>query len=416
MKKLISIGLSPNTEKDDVILALKKIFIPWKYEKGNSIAKLESWFKKYFKIPYSISFQNGRSALYAILYCLGIGKNDEVILQAFTCVVVPNAIIATGAKPIYIDTTESLTPDPKEIEKKITPKTKAIIIQHTFGIPANMDAIVKIAKEYNLFIIEDMAHTIGAEYKGKKLGTFGIASIFSFGRDKAFSSVFGGVAITSDKKLGEKLFAFQKKLSFPSKIWIIQQLCYPIICAFISNFYSIFFIGKICHFLLRKINFFSFPVDQQEKKGIFSSKNIKKFPNALAALACLQIQKLDMFNQKRKNFIQQYIKELKILPLTLLYSEEEPLVRFPLLVRDKQNIKKYFFKRGIYIGDWYSQAIDPLGIDLEKVYYKTGMCPNAESIAKKIINLPTNPTMSNEDVERVIKKVKEYYDTNKRDY
>jgi len=406
--KLISIGLSPNTEKEDILLALKNLLMPWSYQRGNSINKLEEWFKNYFRSPYAISFQNGRSALFAILSALGIEKNDEIILQAFTCIVVPNAISATGAKPVYADITQSLTIDPDDLKKKITQKTKAIIVQHTFGIPTDMDAVIKIAKEYNLFIIEDVAHTIGGEYKEAKLGTFGIASIFSFGRDKAFSSVFGGIAITSDKKLGEKLSAFQRDLPYPSKIWIAQQLLYPIICAFVINFYYTFFIGKFIHFLLRKINFFSFPVDKEERKGVFSSKNIRKFPNALASLAILQLEKLEIFNKKRKAFAQKYIKELKSLQIKIPYKENEPLMRFPLLINDKKITKNYFFKKGIYIGDWYNQAIDPLGIRLENVYYTKSMCPRAENIAEHIINLPTNPTINDEDIKKVVEVLKEY--------
>lgn len=409
MKKPIAIGLSPNAQKDDVLLAAKNLLVPLNYQKGKSVNKLEEWFKTYFKTSYSISFQNGRSALFAILSALGIGKNDEVVLQAFTCVVVPNAIIATGAKPIYSDINDSLVIDPDDIEKKITKKTKAIIIQHTFGIPTDMHAVMKIAKEYNLFVIEDVAHTIGGNYKEKKLGTFGIASIFSFGRDKAFSSVFGGMVITADKELGKKLLAFQKKLPFPSKVWVIQQLFYPLTCAFILNFYYVFLIGKIIHFLLRKINFFSFPVDKQEREGKFSSLNVKRFPNSLASLAFLQLNKLDKYNQKRKNFVQQYLRQLKDIPVAFPYNGNESLMRFPVLVDDKTKVKNYFFRKGIYIGDWYNQAIDPVDINLASIFYESGMCPKAEHIAKHIINLPTNPTLKEKDIMRAIKVLKEYY-------
>jgi len=409
MNKLIAIGLSPNTQRDDVLLAAKNLLMPWRYQKGNSIGILEGWFKNYFKIPYAISFQNGRSALYAILTCLEVGIHDEVILQAFTCVVVPNAIIATGARPVYADITQSLTINPREIEKKITKKTKVIIIQHTFGIPADMDAVMDIAKKHNIAVIEDVAHTIGAEYKGKKLGTFGIASIFSFGRDKAFSSVFGGIAITADKNVGKKLQSFQEIKKYPSNFWIIQQLLYPVICSFILNFYGFFSIGKIFHFLLRKTYFFSFPVNRTERKGKFFPHSIRKFPNALASLAIHQVHKIETYNQQRKDFAEAYVKELKnVIPISTVYDGKEPLLRFPLLVHDKHQIKNYFFKKGIYIGDWYNEVIDPSGIDLEKVSYRKGMCPNAEKMASKIINLPTQPTLTNKDVERVIKTLKEY--------
>ena len=124
-------------------------------------------------------FFKGRVALYAILKSIGIGQGDEVILPGFTCVVVPNAITYLGAKPVYIDIASvTFNIDPSKIEEKITEKTRAIIAQHTFGIPAEMDIIMEMAKKYNLYVIEDSCHAIGSKYKGKEIGTFGDASFF----------------------------------------------------------------------------------------------------------------------------------------------------------------------------------------------------------------------------------------------
>src|SRR5579864_5777081 len=115
MKRIIAIGLSPNTEIDDVLLTWKQMFMPWIYQQGSSISRLEAWFKNYFSIAHAIPFHNARSALYAILESLGIQKDDEIILQAFTCIVVPNAILSTGGTPVYADITSNLTLDPKDI-------------------------------------------------------------------------------------------------------------------------------------------------------------------------------------------------------------------------------------------------------------------------------------------------------------
>lgn len=115
-----------------------------------------------------------------------------MILQAYTCVSVSNAIIATGAKPIYVDIdAQTLNINPQLIEKHITQKTKAIIVQHTFGIPADIHAIQSIVKKHQLFFIEDCAHALGAQYKEKMVGSFGDIAVYSFGRDKVISSVNG---------------------------------------------------------------------------------------------------------------------------------------------------------------------------------------------------------------------------------
>ncbi|MEK9149797.1 MAG: DegT/DnrJ/EryC1/StrS family aminotransferase, partial [Candidatus Desantisbacteria bacterium] len=170
----------------------------------DSIEKYEDTYKRYLGVSYASSFWKGRVALYAILKALGIGEGDEVLVEGFTCVVVPNAVIFAGAKPVYVP------PDPKtynmdisQIESKITSKTKAIIVQHTFGLPSDMDSTLDIAKRHNLRVIEDCAPALGADYKGRKVGTFGDAAFFSSQWSKVISTGLGGVAVTNDPEIGE---------------------------------------------------------------------------------------------------------------------------------------------------------------------------------------------------------------------
>ena len=175
--KTVSISLSPNTEKDDVNLAIKERF---KKSKKNYIEIFENNFKKHLSFKYVFSLNSGRSALMLILKALDIKAHDEIIVQAFTCNAVINPILQKKAKPIYIDVDKTLNIDPKKIEARITKKTKAIIIQHTFGYPAEIEEIQKIAKKHNLFLIEDCAHALGAKYNNEYCGTFGDVAFFSF--------------------------------------------------------------------------------------------------------------------------------------------------------------------------------------------------------------------------------------------
>jgi hypothetical protein len=143
----------------------------------------------------SFYFFKGRIALYAILKAIGIKSGGEVIIPGFTCVVVPNAIIYVGAKPVYVDIDlETYNIDPNKIKEKVTEKTKAIIAQHTFGIPAEMNEILAIAKKYNLYVIEDSCHAIGFKYKGKEVGTIGDAAFFSSQWSKPVTTGLGGWA------------------------------------------------------------------------------------------------------------------------------------------------------------------------------------------------------------------------------
>src|SRR3989344_5044040 len=130
---IISSSLSPNTETDDIIVALKQL-LP--FSKSDNLYEVKKWFQKRY-LNYSVqTFNSGRSALYALLQSFDIRTGDEVIVQAFTCVAVPNAVLWSGAKPVYCDIDEGYNIDLTDLERKITTRTKAIIVQHTFGIPA----------------------------------------------------------------------------------------------------------------------------------------------------------------------------------------------------------------------------------------------------------------------------------------
>ena len=191
MKRPLIMSNLPNLESDDIFLVLKLIFNFKKYKNGVFDEKLKDWFKTYFKVKNVSLFISGRLALYETLKALNFKENDEVIIQAFTCSVVPEAITACKLKPIFVDINKDFTLDIDNLKKKINSKTKAIVIQHTFGIPADIDEIKGIAKEKDIFLIEDCAHTIGGLYKNKLLGTFGDVAFFSLGRSKAFSATNG---------------------------------------------------------------------------------------------------------------------------------------------------------------------------------------------------------------------------------
>jgi dTDP-4-amino-4,6-dideoxygalactose transaminase len=173
----------------------------------------------YFAVnPVHVSlFWKGRVALYAILKAIGIGKGDEVILPAFTCVVAVNPIIYLGAEPVYVDI-DPLTYniDNSLIEPRITEKTKAILAQNTFGLAPDLDAISRLADKHNLLVIEDCAHGFGGSYKGIPNGTVADASFFSSQWNKPFSTGIGGFTVTKEPKLAPKLAEFEKRFLKPT--------------------------------------------------------------------------------------------------------------------------------------------------------------------------------------------------------
>lgn len=432
MLKPISISLSPNTEKDDILLTLKLLFQPWHWKNHENVSDiLEEEFKKYIGLPYAISFNSGRSALMAILNSLGLNRieedksssssiataqeGDEVLLQAFTCNAAVNPIIYSGLKPVFVDIDDTLNLDPEDLRKKITPRSKAVMMQHNFGWPAKIEKISKIVKENNLFLIEDCAHSLGAKYKGKFCGTFGDTAFFSFGRDKIISSIFGGMAVANNKKIGEKLKEFQEKLDYPSNFWIFQQLLHPILMNWkVMPSYAIHpFLGRMVLGVFHQLSVLSKAVYKKEKKGRIPPHFPKRFSNALAILALNQFRKLEKFNAHRRKIADFYEKELKRFNLPLDRPREgvEPtFMRYPVLVKkETDEILKEARKRKIYLDDgWRKSVVIPPDTDIGKMKYVPGSCPQAEKVAKSILNLPTHINISEKEAEKIVEFIKKY--------
>lgn len=391
-RKVISASLSPNAESNDVTSALKMFCTPWQWKGGADIQFIEQWFERRYPKANAVSFNSGRSALLAILQAFNIGVGAEVIIQAFTCVAVPNSVIWAGAKPVYADIDSTLNIDADMIARKITEKTKAIVVQHTLGLPADMDKILSVAKKHHVIVIEDCAHALGGVYKGEWLGSLGDAAFFSFGRDKVISSVFGGLALISKKYQKEcgKLVDYHKDLPVPGNFWIFQQLVHPLVFSLVLPLYNLG-IGKAILVICQKLKVLSFPVYPEEKCAGRPADFPKKYPNALASLLRQQLEKIDRYNTQRQRIATFYYERLggnKSMRF-LLYPTDSIYLRFPVLVANPNSVMKRARQRGILLGNWYHNVIDPSGVDYTKVHYEKGSCPKAEEISKQIINLPT---------------------------
>jgi dTDP-4-amino-4,6-dideoxygalactose transaminase len=414
--KPISISLSPNVEKEDIRLVLNLITQPstWKCVEKSAIAEnwtdsLEDEFKKYLGIKNAISFNSGRSAFLAILKSLDLKAGDEILLQAFTCNAVPNPIIWTGLKPIYVDCDEkTFNIDIDDLKKKITKKSRAVVVQHTFGLPADLNEILEICQKNNLILIEDCAHSLGAECKEKKIGTFGKASFFSFSRDKVISSVYGGMVVTNDDNLAKKIKEFQEKLDYPSNYWIFQQLLHPILMEkIILPTYSI--LGKHLLLLFQWFHILSKAVHWKEKRGQKPDYFPKRLPNALAALALNQFKRLDKFNEYRKGIAEFYYENLKDSKFELppeFEDRKQIFLRFTVKHSKAHEIIREAWKRNVLIGDWYDKVIAPHDTKLDKMQYKLGSCPKAEKLAEETFNLPTHINISKQDAEKIINFLK----------
>lgn len=418
--KPISISLSPNVEKDDVLLALNLLIRPWKWRLGKEIKILENEFANYLGAKYAVSFNSGRSALYAILKALseveGLKSGDLVLLQAFTCNASINPALWLGFDPIYVDCNqENFNMDIDDLKNKITinKNAKVLIVQHTFGLPANMKEIVEIAEKNNLILIEDCAHSLGASYNGKLTGTFGKAGFFSFSRDKVISSVYGGMAVTNDDKIGTALLQTQGKFSQPNLFWIMQQLLHPILLYyFILPIYNFLNLGKIFLIFSQVTHILSKAVHWKEKQGKMPDYFPRALPNALAILALNQFSKLDKFYNHRKKLFEYYYNNLKNTKFILPEIEQgykSSYLRFTIKHPDAHKIiYTAWHKENILLGDWYTTPIAPFDTNLEKMHYKEESCLNAEILAETTLNLPTHINISKKDAERIINFLKKY--------
>lgn len=407
MMRPIHPGLAPNVRKKDAMLALREIFKPWNYLNGSATKNLENWFEKFYR-EKAYAFSSGRGALYAILVGLGLHEGDEVLVEAFTCVAVVDAILATGAKPIYVDIQKDFTIDVADAEKKLTSRTKAILVQHTFAIPNNKKELNNFVKKYKLPLIEDVAHGIGIVDNKERLGSFGVAALFSFGRDKAFSAVSGGMVITKDEALSKKLAEFQQNQGASSHGWVFQNLFHMISFYFlILPLYDFLKIGKVFLVIFQNLGLLSKPIDKDELKHF--SLYTKKLAPSLAKIALLQLQSLHEFNKRREEIVLFYKKNIKE---NVFHAPERPLLRFPVYTENPRLLKTFMRKHNIYVGDWYSNVIDPKDTDIYSLFYKKGSCPTAEMIASHIVNLPTYPLLTDAEMKKVVTLYGEY--ANKR--
>lgn len=178
----------------------------WISSSGAYIDKFETGFANYCECKYGVAVSNGTVALHLALVTLGIGEGDEVIIPDLTFAATINAVLHAGATPVIVDVeADSWCICPKEIERAITEKTKAIISVHLYGQPCDMDAVMSIAHQKNLFVIEDCAEAHGATYKGKKVGGFGDISTFSFYGNKVITTGEGGMCVTDSEQLNQRM-------------------------------------------------------------------------------------------------------------------------------------------------------------------------------------------------------------------
>jgi len=417
--KTIFTGFSPNLTGRDTALALSYLFLPWRWPNlinGEYVKLAEKKLRQYFNIKHVYAFDSGRSALYYGLKALGARQSDEILVQAYTCVVVINAIKWAGAKPVFVDIGEDFNIDPADLENKITAETKILIIQHTFGLPAKLDEILAIAKRHNLKVIEDCAHSLGARYQGKLTGTFGHIGMLSFGSDKIISCARGGALMADDDEIGFKIKELNSQLPESPILKTIQHLShYPVF--YIAKPVYHLFIGKIILILAKKLNIINKIIYKQEKIGEPVKFYPAKLANALANILYYQIDEIEQLNSHRQAISEIYSQEINNQKINLPWRDNQvnlkncACLRYPILFKKPAELLSYAKKQRIILGDWYSPVIAPADIDFSKIGYLND-CPKAELLAGQSVNLPAGRQINLRDAKKIIKVINSFSDPN----
>lgn len=382
-------------EKDDISLIRQLLKSPKILEQENPIGKFETEFKKYIGSKYAISFSRGRVALSAIIRALQLMPGDEVILPGYTCVVVPNSVIYEGLKPVYCDIElESYGPDINSVRRLITNKTKVILIQHLYGLVCkHYEDLISIAKENNIFIIEDCAQVTGAEYQHVKIGNYGDAAIFSLQHSKIISSGDGGVAVTNDDKIYERLKEINRICSNQAESHI-QKVLHSVKSIYYNNYISNY--SKMLPKIYYRYNLYrnrTHPINicKQERCGEYFSGYMQKYANSLAILGLNQLKKIDSLNDKRRESASLWLEwamQNNLKPPHVLNNSKPVYLRYPLLLNENKKNKLFYQKRhNNKIGNWMnnnltsSEPIHPHQPD-------PTLLPNASRAISSIINLP----------------------------
>ena len=398
--------LGGTTTLADGLVALRSLADPRQMVRGPAIAEYERAFAREIGVRYAYSFSSGRVGLYALLHVLGVGPGDEVLLPVPTHIVVPNAVRYTGARPVYVDCRlDTYNMDLEQAERRITPRTKVLVLQHTFGIPADLDAALALAGRHGLELIEDCVHALGARYDGRPVGSFGRAAFFSTEETKTISSTMGGMVATDDPELAARVRAFQARCAWPSAWltarYILKFLVYYLLTEPHAHRYT-----RVLYERLGRPRPLPRPTTSEELRGARPANYEQRLSNAQAALALRQLGRLDNNLAHRRAVAEAYgarLSEWGIDGPRPPAKAEPAFVRYPLWVEDRAAAMRLAAPHAV-LGDWFTsvleEAISPAHGD-----YQLGSCPRAEAAATHLVNLPTHPRVSARDVEAIASTV-----------
>lgn len=361
--------------------------------------------------PSPFTYYRGRVGLYALLKALGIGPGDEVATQAFTCVAVPEGIMAAGARPVFVDLEPGgLNLSPDDLRRKLTPRTKAIVVQHTFGIPARIDLVMSISSERSLPVLEDCCHTHHATFHGQRLGTFGAGSFCSYEWGKPVVLGVGGSIEVNDPELRHRIDEQYRKFSAPPPARAIKVAIQKIVFdALLSP--RTYWMLKDGFRRLSRAGMVEGNYHPMGEGKISDDFRWRMLPALERNYRREFTQRVSAFTSHSRWISAAYSAGLHsgAAQIPLVPAGAEPVyARYPLLVADKARLVSRAREQGIEVSDWYSTPVHPL-VESEwpLVHYEAGSCPEAEIRVGQIVSLPTYGRVTLKHVEKLMTVVNE---------
>ncbi|WP_420001831.1 DegT/DnrJ/EryC1/StrS family aminotransferase [Acinetobacter sp. LF10] len=348
-------------EKEYVIDCLDST---WISSKGEYINRFEQEFSKKIGVNHAITVSNGTVALHLALIALGISSEDEVIVPSLTYIASVNAISYTGAHPIFVDSLyDTWQMDPNDIIKKITPRTRAIMVVHLYGHPCDMDAIMQIASEHNLYVIEDCAEAFGSKYKENVVGSIGDIATFSFFGNKTITTGEGGMVVTNSSSLAEKVMHYKGQGLAKNREYWHDVIGY--------NY---------------------------------------RMTNICAAIGLAQIEQADDFIYRKREIATRYRQYLSECPIEVHHDFLDGLHTYWMVsiltndTQDRDKLRTYLANNGIETRPLF-HPIHTMPMYSNQPYHY----PIAEDLAKRGINLPSWPTMTIQQQDLVIHTIHQYF-------
>ena len=355
-------------------------------------------------------YWKGRVALYALLKAMGVKEGDEVILPAYTCVVVPNAILYLGAKPVYVDVSaKTYNMDVEAVSAAISDRTKVIICQNTYGLSSDLDELKDIAAKHGLYTIEDCTHGFGGSYRGTPNGLSCDAAFFSTQWNKPFSTGIGGFAITNNKMVTNRLSVLQKDLVTPSPKELINLRVLYFVKRFLINDVTYWPLVKLYRWLSRNNLVVGSSSGEEINSVAMPEGYCKAFSDVQAKEGMRTLPMLAEELKRRKSNAFLYSETLldsgKNHVASVLVNDHS-FLKYPLLVKDRERFMALAEKSKVLLGEWFLTPLHPVEGELSAWGFEYGEYPVAEYLAEHVVNLPTTPS----DVGRVIEFLKENVD------